>query len=108
MRSSGWLDGGPGDFRLTQTGLAALGSYEPLPQGRDLLEYWLRDLGNSGAARILRALAESYPKSMTRAELGEAAVLSDRSGSFDTYLSRLRSLELVVGRGELTASEELF
>jgi hypothetical protein len=49
-----------------------------------------------------------YPKALTRAELGVAASLSDRSGTFDTYLSRLRTLELIEGRGELRASEELF
>lgn len=31
-----------------------------------------------------------------------------RSGTFDTYLSRLRTLELVEGRGDLKASDELF
>lgn len=56
----------------------------------------------------LTALANVYPKAMTRAELGEAANLSDRSGTFDTYLSRLRTLELIDGKGELRASEELF
>jgi hypothetical protein len=108
IRSSGWATGGADGMRLTLEGISALGHYEPLPEGRELLDYWLAQFGNSGAARILKVLSERYPKSMTRAELGEAAVLSDRSGSFDTYLSRLRTLELVVGRGELTASEELF
>lgn len=34
--------------------------------------------------------------------------ISSRSGTFATYLGRLRALELVTGRGELRASEELF
>lgn len=88
--------------------MAALGSYEPLPEGQELLAYWLGQLGQSGAARILRALADVYPKALTRAELGEAANLSDRSGTFDTYLSRLRTLELIEGKSQIRASKELF
>jgi hypothetical protein len=105
-RTQGWVDG-TATVRITDAGREALGSYEPLPEGRELLGYWLGELGNSGAARILRELAAVYPRSLTRAELGEAANLSDRSGTFDTYLSRLRGLELVEGRSELRATEEL-
>ena len=106
-RTNGWIDG-TGDLRITEDGIAALGTYEPLPEGAELLEHWLGELGNSGAARILRALADVYPRGLNRGELGEAAALSDRSGTFDTYLSKLRTLELITGRGELRASEELF
>ena len=106
-RTNGWVDG-QGDMRITDAGLQALGSYEPLPQGRELLRYWLNELGSSGAARILTALANAYPKSLTRVELGAEANMSDRSGTFDTYLSRLRTLELIAGRGEMKASDELF
>ena len=106
-RSSGWVNG-QGDLQITEDGLKALGSYEPLPEGPELLRYWLNELGSSGAARILTALSNAYPRALTRAELGVAASMSDRSGTFDTYLSRLRSLELISGRGELKASEELF
>jgi hypothetical protein len=40
--------------------------------------------------------------------LGEAADISHTSGTFGTYLTTLRRLELIVGRGELGVSEELF
>jgi hypothetical protein len=106
-RSNGWIEGSA-QLQITAAGRAALGEYIPLPEGQALLAYWLNELGNSGAARILRALADAYPRALTRAELGAAANLSDRSGTFDTYLSKLRTLELVEGRGELRASEELF
>jgi hypothetical protein len=106
-RVNGWIEG-QGDMNITEAGLKALGSYEPLPEGQELLRYWLNDLGSSGAARILTALANAYPGSLSRADLGAAASMSDRSGTFDTYLSRLRTLELITGRGEIRASEELF
>ena len=61
-----------------------------------------------GASRMLQALVDASPRPMSNAELGERAEISPASGTFSTYLSRLRSLELVTGRGgELRASEEL-
>ena len=105
-RSQGWIDG-RGVLTITDAGRAALGAYDPLPEGGALADYWLRELGESGAARILRALLDAYPEALDAATLGERASISHRSGTFATYLSRLRSLELVTGRGELRASEEL-
>lgn len=107
-RTSGWITGSS-LLQITETGIAALGSYEPLPTGQALLAYWLQELGSSGAARILQALAEAYPKTLSNTEAGEAAGLSAASGTFATYLSKLRTLELIEGgRGELRASAELF
>ncbi len=108
LRSSQWVEEHSGFFSLTLGGLAALGQYDPLPEGQELLNYWLGELGDSGAARMLRALAAAYPKPMTREALGEAAAISHSSGTFGTYLGKLRTLELVDGRGELKASDELF
>jgi hypothetical protein len=106
-RSSGWIEG-RGDLRITALGLAALGNYDPLPEGRELLDYWLNELGDSGQARMLRVLAQVYPNALSNEALGEAAGISSRSGTFSTYLGRLRGLELIEGRGMLRASEELF
>jgi uncharacterized protein len=108
-RQAGWI-ADVGTVRcITAAGLQALGSYEPLPTGAKLLEHWLGELGQSGAARILRALADAYPRALTNAELGDAAQISPASGTFSTYVSRLRTLELVEGgRGQLKASAELF
>jgi hypothetical protein len=108
-RSSGWINGSRERIEITEAGRAAIGSHDPLPEGRDLLEYWLGQLGNSGAARMLRVLADRYPRATAAEELGEAAELSASSGTFSTYLGRLRTLELVTGsKSDLRASEELF
>lgn len=107
-RSANWVrDEGDRRF-ITDDGLTALGTYEPLPEGRELLAYWLGELGNSGAARMLRALSDVYPNSLSNEELGERAEISAASGTFSTYMSRLRGLELVKGgRGKIRMSEEL-
>ncbi len=108
-RSSGWINGSKDRIEITEAGRAAIGSHNPLPEGRDLLDYWLGQLGNSGAARMLRVLAERYPHPTSAEDLGEAAELSAGSGTFSTYLGRLRTLELVTGsKSDLRASEELF
>ena len=106
-RTSGWITGDRSRLVITDSGLTALGEFEPLPTGQGLLQYWLNVLGQSGAARMLEALAAVYPKTMTKEELGAAARLAHGSGSFGTYLSKLRTLELVEGRQEIKVSEEL-
>jgi predicted transcriptional regulator len=108
LKSEGCITGGRERFQITEAGRQALGNYDPLPEGRELLAYWLGELGG-GAGRMLEGLARAYPRTMTAEELGEAAGLSAASGTFTTYLGKLRTLELVSGnRSELRASEELF
>lgn len=107
-RTEGWINGDANTIRITHAGLTALGKYEPLPTGRDLLAYWLGELGDTGASRLLEALARVYPKALSRGAAADLAGLSANSGTFSTYLSKLRTLELVTGSGELRASTELF
>jgi hypothetical protein len=108
LRSQDWVVGTRERLQLTTEGEAALGEFEPLPTGSALLEYWVQDLGG-GLARMLEALAHRYPGGMTAEELGEAVGMSASSGSFGTYLGRLRSLELITGsRAGLRATEEFF
>lgn len=107
-RKAGWIVGDRSRLAITADGLSALGKFEPLPTGAALLDYWLGELGQSGASRMLRALADVYPRELSRSELAERAGLTGNSGTFDTYLARLRRLELVEGKSELRASAELF
>ena len=106
-RGQGWITGS-GVLKITEGGVAAVGTYEPLPGGAGLAAYWLGELGNSGAARMLSALLEVYPAALSDEALGERAGISHLSGSFRNYRAKLRSLELITGRGELLAAEELF
>lgn len=107
-RTEGWIEGSRDGMRITAHGIKALGAYHPLPTGSELLAYWLSELGNSGAARLLRELARAYPRALTKDQAAERAELSASSGTFATYCAKLRTLELISGRGELKASEELF
>lgn len=108
LRSEGWIEGGRDRLSITPAGLDALGHYEPLPTGRELLAYWLQELGSGGQSRMLAHLANNQ-KAMTAEELGGLSNISSTSGTFTTYLGKLRKLELITGdRSALRASEELF
>lgn len=107
LRKKEWITGGRGGLHITPAGKEALGAYEPLPEGAALFGYWRNHLGG-GKARILDALRESYPNLLTREEIGSRASIAHTSGTFTTYMSELRTLELVErGTGGVRMSPEL-
>lgn len=106
LRSRGWI-GGHGTLSITNAGIDALGTYDPLPSGRALLEHWLGQLSKAERG-ALEALANAYPSTMTKEEVAAAAGYEAKGGGFNNALSRLRTLELISGRGELKASDDLF
>lgn len=106
LRTKGWIEGYDA-MRITPAGLAALGSYDPLPTGRALLEHWLPKLGKAERATLV-VLVAAYPRTLTKQAVAEAAGYEADGGGFGNALGRLRTLELVTGYGELRASEVLF
>ena len=106
-RAQGWVADNGQTRVITDAGLDALGSFDALPEGQELAAYWIVELGG-GASRMLQALVDVYPDALTNAEIGERAGISSASGTFATYMGKLRSLELVTGRGQVQASTELF
>lgn len=109
LRTNGWMEGDRNSMQLTPSGINALGAFDPLPEGKALLNHWLAELGaGSGASRMLEALANEYPRALSKEELGRNARISHTSGTFGTYLSKLRTLELVEGSQEIRASAEFF
>jgi hypothetical protein len=107
LRSGGLIDGSGDALRIMDAGVDALGHFEPLPTGDALLDHWRSQLGK--AERIaLDVLAAVYPRGMSKEELAEHARYAPDGGGFNNALSRLRTLELITGRGELRASQDLF
>ncbi|HYE29926.1 MAG TPA: hypothetical protein VEH27_00730 [Methylomirabilota bacterium] len=108
LRSLGYISDFGKGMAITEAGREALGSFTPLPSGRQLFDYWASQL-NGGAARMLQTLYDAYPQQITAEDLGNAAGIAHTSGTFATYLSKLRSLELVTGdRNNLQATPEFF
>lgn len=105
LRTKGYLEGSGDNLRITDAGLDALGDFTPLPTGQALAEHWMRQLGKAERL-VLDALVTRGP--MSKEQAASIAGYEPSGGGFNNALSRLRTLELVQGRGELRASEELF
>jgi uncharacterized protein len=84
-----------------------LGSWEPLPTGSALVEYWRGRLAKAERL-ILETLTQAYPDALTKEEVAVKAGYEANGGGFNNALGRLRTLELVQGRGEIKASDNLF
>lgn len=108
LRSAGRIEGSGDALRITDAGLRALGTYEPLPTGDALREHWLGQLERAAEREVLRALCNAYPGSLTAEQVAAAAGYEAGGGGFRNALGKLRTLELIEGRGELRASAELF
>lgn len=90
----------------TDSGLAALPNCEPLPSGLELQQYWLSRLPD-GERKILEVLIGAYPAEMTREAVSEQTGYDKRS-TRNTYIQRLSQKELVTGREDVRASDNLF
>jgi hypothetical protein len=79
-----------------------------LPTGSELLSHWLGQLGKAERL-ILSHLAQTYPAAASKEEIGAATGYEPSGGGFANAIGKLRTLELITGRGnELRASAELF
>lgn len=107
LRRAGYIEGGKALLVATQAGLDALGSWDPLPTGRELVEHWYGRLNPTESA-VLRVLLEAWPDSLPQEEVASRANYSATSGGFYGALAKLRKLELISGgKAALRASDEL-
>lgn len=107
LRSADFISGSGDNLIITAAGMEALGDFDPLPTGDALLQHWLGQIGKAERA-ALAALARRYPDSASKEEVAAEAGYEPSGGGFNNALSRLRSLELIEGRGYLKASDALF
>jgi hypothetical protein len=75
--------------------------------GSALIEYWRSRLGKAERL-ILETLTQAYPNALTKQDVAARAGYEANGGGFNNALGRLRTLELVEGRGEISASRNLF
>ena len=68
----------------------------------------LQTLDRAAERAVLKVLTDAYPQALTAEEVAERAGYEAAGGGFRNALGKLRTLELITGRGELRASEELF
>jgi hypothetical protein len=106
LRTKGHMEG-QDPYRITQAGVDALGSFEPLPVGSELLNYWHKNLGKAESS-ILTVVSAHHPRAVSKEDIAAAAGYAADGGGFNNAISRLRTLELISGRQELRASDDLF
>lgn len=107
LRSLGYIEG-RGDTKITDAGREELGNYKPLPNpGDELCQYWIKELPKC-ESMILAHLIDFYPQACSKEGIANATQYSVNSGGFNNALGKLRTLELIEGRGEIKASDSLF
>ena len=106
LNTKGYIARG-NNITISATGLKALGHFEPLPTGRALLQYWIGQLSKAESLS-LKAIADVYPRRITVEDVARIAGYEAKGGGFRNALGKLRTLQLIEGRGELRASDALF
>lgn len=106
LRSAG-LIAGRGAITITEQGRDALGGWEELPPpGAGRIQWWANQL-DKAPRMILEYLAQHPNRAVPIAEIADATGYSADGGGFRNALSRLRSLDLAAGRGELRIDARL-
>jgi hypothetical protein len=108
LRTRGLIEQSGDPLGITPDGREAIGRVEPLPSGDALREYWLNKAGGKAERATLSAILEAWPRRIPKEEVAAAAGYAPDGGGFNNALSRLRTLELIEGRGDLRASDALF
>jgi uncharacterized protein len=103
----GLLEGSPDRRVITDLGRELADDSTPeLYVGNDLVSYWT-SLLSLAEGRMLRAIYENAPDSITRDKISEKTGYSITSSSFANVLSKLRVLELIHGPkgGDVTIAD---
>jgi uncharacterized protein len=107
LRSRRLIEGDGDRLTINDAGTRVLGSWESLPTGSDLVDYW-RNRRGKAERLILETLTQAYPAGLNKEDVASRAGYEANGGGFNNALGRLGTLELVQGRGELRASDNLF
>lgn len=98
LRTKGYI-GGSVELGITVAGEKALGTWEPLPTGKALFDWWSAQVDKAGR-NILSALRQARG-AMSKSEVATVSGYDASGGGFNNALSRLRTLQLIYGSGEL-------
>jgi hypothetical protein len=105
LRTAGYITGGNTEvMHATDAGLNALGAYEELPTGPELLEWWIAEQLDGMEKVIIRKMVETQDLPDWTGENLAAACINPGSGEpyaysggFKNALSKLRTLHLIEG-----------
>ena len=107
LRSAGYIDEDGATIGVTPAGIDAAGQVQrPVPGS--VIQQWKSALG-SGPSKMIDALIAAHPHGMDRANLADRAGMTATGGTFQTYLSRLKSNGLIEVSGrKIMLTEILF
>ena len=111
LKSNGFIEVSGNLLKITDNGRMEAGPVEPLPTDPEsVINMWCGILGNdNGASRILKELGFHYPNYVLKDHLANLTGMSHNSGSYNTYLSKLKSNGLITQDGKrIRAADELF
>lgn len=109
LKRKNWLYEENKRYIITKSGIENVGDYSNLPtESSELVDLWSSKF-RAGASKLLKAVANVYPNSIEKEELGIITEFTISGGTFNTYLSELKRNNLIVIQGnEVKASKELF
>ena len=109
LRAAGAIEDGGRGLTLTAVGKSMLTSTVSVPiKTKDVIAMFRSKLG-SGPRKLFDEIVSVWPKSISRDDLAARAGYESSGGTYGTYLSRLRSAELIVNVADgLRAVDELF
>lgn len=94
LRGAGLIENRGGLWFATETGAHAVGDVElPPPPGPELARWWAAKI--HGTPKLVEALIEAWPQPLPKDELAERIGMTASGGSFQAYVSRLRSPGLI-------------
>jgi len=110
LRSNEFIEMEGNLFFASERGLDYIGrdNIRPPSTSEEVIQQW-QSILKGGARRMFDILVGQYPNTLNREELGELTGLASNSGTFGTYLSTLRSNNLIeIANNSIMASEDLF
>lgn len=93
LRTAGYIDEDGATIGVTSPGMYAAGPVDR-PAPGSVIQQWKSALG-SGPSKMIDALIAAHPRAMDRANLADRVGMTATGGTFQTYLSRLKSNGLI-------------
>ncbi len=109
LKKRGWVSGGGNYLEITPEGMKNAVNIPEMPESpEELISMWASKF-KAGAGKMLRKICDIYPQSISKEELGGSTGFIYSSGTFGSYLSKLRKNGLIKIEGQyIQAAEELF
>jgi hypothetical protein len=97
-----------GGFVVTESGIDEAGDTSTIPNDLNgIITMWSGKV-KGGASRMLLTIYEKYPDELSKEDLGTSVGITHTSGTFNTYLSKLRGLGLIRVERQMVSLDKEF